>query len=130
MGYDRNGEIVSGLQRLGYNGLSSIGFVSNAFLDEQKQLKEQKGPKKRTYVWDYLDNFGHIMGVATKRVYDKIRAQHIFVLDSSGRLMLYHVINEGRQSKLMYDGQVARSVPRKRAVDKMLLEAYGLQHQH
>ena len=130
MDHDINGEIVSVLQRLGYNGLSLIGSVSNAFLDEQKQLNEQQGPKKRTFSWDYLNNVGHIVGVATKRVYDKIRAQHVFVLDPSGRLMLYHVINEGRQSKLIDDGKVIRSVPRKHAVDKMLLEAYRLQHPH
>ncbi len=129
MAYDVRAEIVSGLQRLGHNGLSLIGYVSRAFLEEQNQLRKQQGPKKRTFYWDYIGDLGHVIVVTTKRVYDRIRAQHVFLLGPDGRMILYQVLNEGGYSRLIDRGQVARSVLQEDAVDKMLIEAYGLSNQ-
>ena len=124
MGYDIREGIIGRMQKLDYGRLSMIGDVSVAFLSEQKQLKEQRGPKKRTFSWGYLGNLGHVLAVATKSVYDKIKAQHVFLLDTEGRVLLYQVLGGGAYSRLRDGHHVSHSVPLEQAVDRMLRESH------
>ncbi|MBI2650759.1 hypothetical protein HYX04_05630 [Candidatus Woesearchaeota archaeon] len=125
MGYDLNGYIIDEEQRLGHSGLSVVGSTSKAFSEEQDQLRSQLGPKKRTYIVYDIGGLGYKLGVATKRIGDRIVAQILALLGPNGEMMLYQFLNSSRSGKLI-GGAVARNIPPEEAVNRMLLEAYGL----
>lgn len=130
MSYELGGEVVSGLQMLGFSGLGLIGFVSIAFLKEQRQLEEQQGPKKRTYVWENIGDLGHTIGIATKYIANKIKVQHLFLIGPNGERIYYHFLPQLGYGRLIDREHKTERVPPEQAVNKMLLEAYGLQNQH
>lgn len=128
MGYDLRSEVIRSIQQLGYNGLSFIGLVSRLFLEEKRQLDGQQGPIKRTFVWDYIGNLGHIVGIATKYIRDKIRLQRLFLIGSDGKTIIYKFLPE-REYGALHGLQTVERVEPEVTVNRILLEAYGLSKQ-
>lgn len=116
--------LVSELQKLGSKGLSFLGFVSKAFLEESAQLKTQQGIEKRTYFWDYVGNLGHVIGIATKYVGDKIRTQRAILFRPSGETVSYKFLYQKDYGILTDSFGMVRADPNE-AVKRMLREAYG-----
>lgn len=125
MATDLRGILVFELQKLGSKGLSFLGAVSKAFLEERAQLKTQEGDEKETYSWGYVGNLGHSIGIMTKYVVDNIRTQRAILFKPSGETISYKFLYEKGYGILKDISGMVRADPNE-AVNRMLREAYGL----
>ena len=125
MATDLRGLVISGLQKLGYGSLSMLGQVSAAFLDERRQLQEQQGPIKITFVMCYMGSkLNQIVGVATKYVKDRIVMQRLS-LSGDGTLYNYNFFTQRGYGTLILNQATHSKVTPESAVDLLLAEAYS-----
>jgi len=132
--------VFSTLLELGHTklrGLDIVSLMSPMYkdnLEEQRQLKIQQGPKKRTFFrYELQEDYSII--IAKTYLRDNVTAQHLAVVLPNQKTMEYHLPSNSEYSRLtIYDKVTGERVTTKdvdplEAVNKILMTSYGLSQQ-
>ena len=81
--------------------LSTNGLVLRAYLEEQRQLKEQKGPLKSTHIFERTNNYNFGL-VSLYKDGEGIVQQHLVSITKEGGIMSYHITRGDKVGKRLF----------------------------